>query len=268
MKSTVSQLMALGLSGYEAKAYLSLLRDSPSTAYEVARASGVPTSKIYEVLSRLLEKDVVSAVESEKTKKYIPLEPADFLNRQRSIVEMTVASLGDRLQRIRGQQDDSSMWTINDYDYLIDKAKRMIENAAATLLISVWKEEFELIEEKVREALQRSVQAAIVHFGQAKARVGQLYQHPVEETVYQGKNEKGLLIVADSREVLMGTIFKFGRVEGAWSRNASLATFAEDYIRHDVYIMKIIKRYDRLLQERFGSRYSKLRDVFRDEEVT
>jgi len=267
MKSTVSQLMALGLSGYEAKAYLCLLRESPCTAYEVGKASGVPTSKIYEVLSRLLEKDVVSIIDTEKTKKYIPLEPADFLNRCRNTVDMTVNSLGGRLQRIRGEQESSSMWSINDYEYLIDKAKRMIENTAVTLLISVWKEEFELIEEKVREALQRNVQTVIVHFGPTKARVGQVYQHPIDETVYREKNQKGLLIVADSKEVLMGTIFKFGKIEGAWSRNKSFATLAEDYIKHDVYIIKIIKRYDRLLQERFGSRYAKLRDVFKDEEV-
>lgn len=267
MKSTISQLMALGLSGYEAKAYLSLLRESPLTAYEVGKSSGVPTSKIYEVLGKLVEKDIVSVADSGKTRKYVPIEPADFLNRQRSVVEMTVTSLADRLQRIRGEQESSSMWSINDYEYLVDKAKRMIENAAATLLISVWKEEFELIEEKVREALHRKVQTAIVHFGPTRSRAGQIYHHPIDDTVYQEKNEKGLLIVADSKEVLMGTIFRFGRVEGAWSRNKSFATLAEDYIRHDVYIMKIIKRYDRLLQERFGSRYAKLRDVFKDEDV-
>ena len=53
MKSTIAHLAEIGLSEYEAKVYLSLLRESPSTAYEIARLSGVPTSKVYAVLGKL-----------------------------------------------------------------------------------------------------------------------------------------------------------------------------------------------------------------------
>jgi hypothetical protein len=43
---------------------------------------------------------------------------------------------------------------------------------------------------------------------------------------------------------------------------------AEDYIRHDIYVMKIVKRFDPLLKEKFGSRYENLRNVYRDEEIS
>ena len=115
--------------------------------------------------------------------------------------------------------------------------------------------------------MRRDVKIAIIHFGSSKIRIGQLYQHPIEDTVYQEKGGRGIVIVADLKEVLMGTIFKYGRIEGAWSRNRGFITMAEDYIKHDIYIMKIVRRYDRLLKERFGNRYEKLRDVFKDEEV-
>jgi hypothetical protein len=65
----------------------------------------------------------------------------------------------------------------------------------------------------------------------------------------------------------MGTIQKYGVVEGAWSRNRSFIIMAEEYIKHDIYIMKIVRRYDRLLRERFGNGYEKLRDIFKDEEA-
>ena len=74
-------------------------------------------------------------------------------------------------------------------------------------------------------------------------------------------------VVVDSQEVLTGTVYKYGKVEGAWSRNRGFATLAEDYIKHDIYIMKIIRRFDRTLQERFGNRYKTLRDIFTDEEA-
>ncbi len=119
----------------------------------------------------------------------------------------------------------------------------------------------------MKEALERKVQVVTVHFGPTKIRPGRVYQHPIEDTIYREKNGRGIVVVADSKEVLMGTILRYGRVEGAWSRNRGFITVAEDYIKHDVYIMKIIMRYDRLLKERFGSRYEKLRDIFSDEEV-
>jgi sugar-specific transcriptional regulator TrmB len=267
MKSTLSHLAEIGLSEYEAKVYLSLLKESPSTAYEIAKLSGVPTSKVYGVLGKLGEKNMISIVEDEKIKRYLPLEPDDFLNMHRKKVEKTITSLEGRLSGVRGEKENLSIWSITEYDYLMLKARRMIEGAGKTILLSIWKEELEQIEDVVTQAFQRGVQVAIVHFGQTRMRAGQVYQHPIEDTVYHGKGGRGFVLVVDSQEVLTGTVYKYGRVEGAWSRNRGFATLAEDYIKHDIYIMKIIRRFDRTLQERFGSRYRTLRDIFTDEEA-
>ena len=267
MKLILSKMTGLGLSEYEAKTYLSLLRESPATAYEIGKHSGVPTSKIYPILKRLTDKGMISTVDDRKTKKYVPMDPDDFLNKHKSMTDRTVESLRKDLLNIQDTINLSSVWNITEYDYLMEKARSIIMNASGKVLISVWKEEFEQLEEPMRDALKRKVQVVTVHFGPTKIKPGQVYQHPIEDTIYQEKNGRGIVVVADSKEVLMGTILKYGRVEGAWSRNRGFVTVAEDYIKHDVYIMKIIMRYDRLLKERFGSRYEKLRDIFSDEEV-
>jgi sugar-specific transcriptional regulator TrmB len=267
MKSTIAHLAEIGLSEYEAKVYLSLLKESPSTAYEIAGMSGVPTSKVYGVLARLGEKSMVSVVEDEKIKRYLPLDPDDFLKMHRKKVEKTITSLEGRLAGVRGERENLSIWSITEYEYLMLKARRMIEGAGNTILLSVWKEELEQIEDVVMHAFGRGVQVATVHFGQTRMRVGQVYQHPIEDTLYHEKGGRGVVVVVDSQEVLTGTVYKYGRVEGAWSRNRGFATLAEDYIKHDIYIMKIIRRFDRTLQERFGSRYKALRDIFTDEEA-
>ena len=64
----------------------------------------------------------------------------------------------------------------------------------------------------------------------------------------------------------MGTVFKGRQVEGAWSKNLGFVTLAEDYIKHDIYIMKIIERFKDMLIARFGENYHRLRDIFKDEE--
>jgi sugar-specific transcriptional regulator TrmB len=268
MRTIGSELMELGFSEYEAKVYLSLLRENPATAYEVGKSSGVPTSKVYEVIKKLIEKDSISMIDEGKTKRYAPIDPEEVLNRYKSRTENVVGYLRDKLDAIRGEKEISSIWNITQYDYLIEKASRMIQDTTGTVLVSIWREEFELIEDSLREALRKDVKVVTVHFGFTKSKIGQVYNHPIEDTIYQEKGGRGIVVVADSKEVLMGTVFKFNRVEGAWSRNRGFATLAEDYIKHDIYIMKIIRRYDRRLQAMFGKRYEKLRDIFKDEEVS
>jgi sugar-specific transcriptional regulator TrmB len=50
------QLTRLGLTSYEAKAYLALIRRDSSTAAQVARLAEVPRQRIYDVLASLVEK--------------------------------------------------------------------------------------------------------------------------------------------------------------------------------------------------------------------
>ena len=54
-------LTGLGLTMYEAKAYLALIRRDASTAAEVARVAQLPRQRIYDVLATLVEKGLASA---------------------------------------------------------------------------------------------------------------------------------------------------------------------------------------------------------------
>lgn len=54
--STVNDLVALGLSRYEARVYLTLVRREAYTAAEVARAAGVPRQRVYDVLDALVRR--------------------------------------------------------------------------------------------------------------------------------------------------------------------------------------------------------------------
>lgn len=57
----VSQLTRLGLTSYEAKAYLTLIRRDSFTAAQVARQSGLPRQRIYDVLASLVQKGLAVA---------------------------------------------------------------------------------------------------------------------------------------------------------------------------------------------------------------
>jgi len=57
----VNQLTRLGLTSYEAKAYLTLIRRDSFTAAQVARQSGLPRQRIYDVLGSLVQKGLAAA---------------------------------------------------------------------------------------------------------------------------------------------------------------------------------------------------------------
>src|SRR6188508_199399 len=57
----VVQLTRLGLTSYEAKAYLTLIRRDSFTAAQVARQSGLPRQRIYDVLGSLVQKGLAVA---------------------------------------------------------------------------------------------------------------------------------------------------------------------------------------------------------------
>ena len=56
MESVAKKLQKVGLTEYEAKAYLSLLRDHLNSATKLSEKSGVPRTKIYQVLESLENK--------------------------------------------------------------------------------------------------------------------------------------------------------------------------------------------------------------------
>jgi len=56
MESVAKKLQKIGLTEYEAKAYLSLLRDHLNSATKLSEKSGVPRTKIYQVLESLERK--------------------------------------------------------------------------------------------------------------------------------------------------------------------------------------------------------------------
>ena len=258
----------LGFSEYEAKIYLSLLQENPATAYEAGKISGVPTSKVYEVLKKLSLKGIVSDVAVGKQKRYIPIAPEEMLSRHKAVTDTIIDSLRGDFSDIKSSREGPPIWHIIDYDHLMDKAEHVIGGATKTVLISTWPKEFEALGNKLRNALMRNVRVAVVHFGQPETKVGQMYLHPVEGSRFHDESRRSLVVVADSREALYGTIMKFGRAEGTWTNHRGMVMFAAEYIKHDIYMMKIVKRFDRLLKQNFGATYDQLLDVFTDNDKT
>ncbi len=266
METAIFKLTQLGFSAYESKAYTALLMENPLTAYEMAKNAGIPTSKVYEVIRKLEKRQMIQSIHGERSKLFIPLSPDEFIQNFRDAMENNLLSIKNELKDVRVGMDTSYTWHIKDYESLILKAKRMLDTARETILFLAWPTEFEILLNTLRNAVQRGIKIAVIHYGTTNVRISQLYIHPVEDTIYAEKGVRGFTLVADSKEALNGKIVG-KKTEAIWSMNEGFVIMAENYIRHDIYQMKTMKRFDPLLRKKFGERYEKLRDIYKDEEV-
>jgi HTH-type transcriptional regulator, sugar sensing transcriptional regulator len=267
VNTALGRLTSLGISEYEAKAYIALLRENPVTAYEAAKNSGVPTAKIYGVLAKLLEKGMVLELKEGEKKLYAPLEAEEYIRGYRQRMDGTLDELERDLNSLGPGNEISYIWNITGYGAFVDRAEMMLRKAEEMILLSAWHEELAPLLQVLRERTDAGVRCATVYFGTPETEVpGQLFPHPIADTLYQEKGGRGFAAVIDGTASIMGTIKEDSTVEGAWSGNQGFVTLAEDYIKHDIYIMKIVRRFDTELIDRFGPGYRRLRDIFSDTE--
>jgi len=269
VNNLIEHLMYTGLSEYESRVYIALLKQSPVTAYEAAKSAGVPTSKVYEIMARLEDKGIVSRAGEGRAVKYVPLPPGEFVQSRRTMMQSTLELLKNELPSLGHEIEVSYIWNLAGYGPLMEKALSLIDLARQTVLLSVWPEDARELSDALAEASGRGVRIASVHFGPIRGMVlpGQVYPHPIQDTIYTEKGGRGFCVVTDTASALMGTVSPSGEAHGAYSANPGFVTLAEDYIKHDIYVMKMVKRYDREMVARFGPHYELLRDVFSDNEA-
>ncbi|HMK45145.1 MAG TPA: helix-turn-helix domain-containing protein [Methanocella sp.] len=96
MESVIEGLQQVGLTEYEAKAYMSLLTDHMSSASALAKKSGVPRTKVYSVLESLQAKGWI-VVYSGIPLLFRAVEPEEALVRVRRGYESLLAELSGAL---------------------------------------------------------------------------------------------------------------------------------------------------------------------------
>ena len=268
MPALLDRLREIGLGDYEARLYLALVKRHPANGYELARSSGVPSSKVYEVLARLQEKDLVFPTDGGgRAKRYVPVDPEEFIERYRARVDRALDGLRDELDAITVDEPVGYIWNVQGRAPLLERASHLVERAERTLLISGWDEELAELAPVIAAAHHREVRVAVIDYGALPLQASAVYTHPIKDTIHGEKGGRGLTLSADARVALMGLVQDDGSAHGAWSRNRAFVAAAEDYLKHDIYVQKIVGRFHDLLVETYGPNFTRWRDVFSDRVV-
>ena len=96
MKESVSVLKGIGLTMYEAEAYVTMTSLISSTATEIAEKSGIPRSKIYDVLKGLSKKNFIE-IEDGRPQTYHVKSPVEVLSREKDRISTEIDDTITRL---------------------------------------------------------------------------------------------------------------------------------------------------------------------------
>ncbi len=128
-------LPLLGLNEYEAKAYRALLAEYPASAYRIAQRSGVPQSRIYEVVARLVEKGAAT-VEAGKPARYAPVSPDSLIAAARSRTARELDDLATELREAFAAHGEVTQATLRGEDAILAHAATLAGSAQDLLMIA------------------------------------------------------------------------------------------------------------------------------------
>ncbi|MGY1698185.1 TrmB family transcriptional regulator [Geodermatophilus sp. SYSU D00766] len=243
----IERLQHLGMSGYEAKAYLALLgAGGPVNGYEVAKRSGVPRSTVYETLAKLVSRGAAFEVRGAgDSVDYLPLPAKALLARLSRDYSESLAALDAVLPSITAPPAVHVVHDLSGAAALLDRARDVVAGARRELFLSIWPEEMAALRESVTSAEARSVAVTAIAFGDVGDPVGRTYRHELStpEVVLENLGCRMLTVVGDRQEAVIGGFTETG-AWGVYTDNPAVVLLSVEYVRHDIAIQLMGHHFD------------------------
>ena len=236
-------IINLGLSKYEAQAYLSLVSDPPMNGSQLSRVSGVPRANIYNVLRALRDKGMVAEV---RQGIYSPLPPEELIKRLRYCCNNDLVVLEKMVKAASSKTTYDYVWTIKGYSEVTAKAKEMIQSSKKDIYVRLFLEEGHLLGGDLQDAASRGVQVKYISVGQPATIFPLQVIHPESHKLEQALDGRVIDIIVDRAEVLTGR-FQRGNEDGSpinWTKSQWLVNSSRESLRHDFYHYFLYKLYE------------------------
>ncbi len=250
----------LGFTEYEGKVYLSLLGSHPASAYTVSQSSGVPHSRVYDILRRLTEKGYAQAV-GENPRRYSPLSPGELIKYLNKKNLNLTDELEKELKKKPFDSDFDPVWNLKDGVEAFKITRNLIEKARNRIWIGLWDADVKEVEAELRNAEKRGVDILILLYGELELDYGRVYHHSIFE--FDSEKRRSLDCVVDSDVCVSGLLGGENIASQiVWTNNQGLIHSIEGYIIHDFYIAEISEIYGKNFSDKFGDNLVKLRRKF------
>lgn len=255
----ISDFRRLGFTEYEARIYMQLLTESPATAYEIAKATGVPRPNTYNALDALAKRGAVLPI-SENPVRYVASPPDRHLNNLGRETMAVCTNLARELSRLRAPADDPYVWNVQGEAAIFQKITSLINETVTSICIKADAEVLRLYSESLRAAAERGVDILVVLFGTDPEEFRfsdrcQVFLHE-GNGVRMGTADNLFTITMDHREVVTAAT---DQMTAFHTRNHAVVLMADTLIRHDYYMAEIYLRFGSQIDAVFGQHLKELR---------
>ena len=134
---TLDTLQKLGLSAYEAKAYMALAASGPTTATVLVAESEVPRTRIYGVLKRLEEKKWITVAKG-RPSTYTPRYPKDTIEQRRALLCAELDRCSTNLTLLYDRQIENEALNallVRGFESISAKMMEMMDRARRSITI-------------------------------------------------------------------------------------------------------------------------------------
>jgi sugar-specific transcriptional regulator TrmB len=259
---TTEHLQVLGITEWESRAYFALLEDSPSSGYGVAKRSGVPRAKVYEVLAALERKGAVHVAHGEP-RLYGPVPPKDLIARARERVLHSLDVAESVMNEYTTQPHGNSViWDIQGREEILARARELVRGAKHRILLEIWAPDAGELRAELKAAVGRGVEVTAVAYGEPDYPFARVYPHPSTDEVTRGLGGRWLVLSIDNREVIAGIVSGAELSRAAWTTHPGLVVPVTELVRHDLYKLEMLGSHGDVLEAAYGPGLSVLREKF------
>jgi HTH-type transcriptional regulator, sugar sensing transcriptional regulator len=232
----MNDMKKLGFSEYECKAYLTLLVEYPLNGYALSKNSGIPRSRIYEVLKNLITKQMVFEQTEEKNKLYYPMEPDIFIKKLKENYQAVFSNVSQYTGKLYKQKkQDDKLVVIKGRQNIISFLNLLIRGAEKRIALSIWDEEIKEIIPELDKALERGVMLRGIYFGESMP-YDTLVPHRRIKRYMAEKKQRYVSIIIDNAHAISGVVSKGEDSKVTWTRDEGFIEISEDYIAHDLVV--------------------------------
>jgi HTH-type transcriptional regulator, sugar sensing transcriptional regulator len=248
-----SGLRQLGFTDYEARIYIQLLKTSPATAYEVAKAAGVQRANTYAALEALAQRGAVLPV-NEQPLRYVAAPPKTLFEGISRQTRALCSNLSDRLSAMTAPGPDHHVWTTHGEIAVQEKIEAMIAESKKSIWIKAADEVIRRHKSSLQKAAARGVALMVVLFGKDADEFRftndcRIFIHESDGT-RMGTADNLFTIAVDHNKMLTANME--GDVIAAHTSCLPIVTMALSLIRHDLYMAEIFARFGPQIDKAFG----------------
>ncbi|SHH71045.1 TrmB family transcriptional regulator [Clostridium grantii] len=260
----IEDMKKLGLNEYESKAYLKLLEDYPVNGYTLSKNSGIPRSRIYEVLKNLKDKQLVFEQEEDKGSIYYPLEPKLLVDKLKDDFNNALDNINNFATKIYSEKnEENKLVVIRGRKEIIEFINRLIKDAEKSISVSIWEEELSELSEALNKAIAKGITLKGIYFGKNNS-YKQLVPHRRIETYLAEKNERYITIIIDGIHVVSGMVARGEDSTVTWTKDKGFVDMSEDYIFHDLMINMYSNKLEGKAKEHFENFLDNIRKEYFD----